>query len=474
VQLHTWNPFWDEDVELGVGFNPKEAGVEETKIIQRWETRDEACDRAIQRYRDVIETKFGTPLKETQTHIMTHMPGLPTLLHMMAADPEGKLITGFDKKERDELLKEFPKLRVWPITNQYALVDTGSNDNDVSVYSTTLYSAPVAVEGLDLGLIIVMGYRVKFANGVGEEEMVLITRKEVSGQAIAGFVAQFNKIVKKISHEVRRIQIWGEPDSPEIPKQSWTTWDQIFLEPNVAQAVRDDLFFFINNEQAFRDAEIPYKRGYLIHGPPGNGKTTICRAIATSMSFATFGFDFSNSEWENRDLSQAFRNAVAHAPAAFFLEDIDRVWEKDDGSNETKITMDHLLNCLDGIQTNDGLIVIATANNPKVIDPAILSRPGRFDAIVELKNPSFDLRKRYLKYLFRKTELGDDAFTQIAEDSDGVSMSYVKEIFILSMRSAIEHRRKVCGLDTAWAVEKVMDMFTGADNVAHREAGFGR
>lgn len=274
-----------------------EASVAEQKFIQRWESRDEARERVLTENAELIAMALeAESWGMLQSHTMAHLRAFPTLIMHMAADPEGKTMTSSTKRERDGLLKAFPELKVEPLIHRYALIDDVEKMQQ-TVYPTMVYTTPVLISGIPkIGRAVLLGYRLKYGNGGGEDESVLVTKREVGTVAPAEFVGQYYKVQNEVSHLVRKIQIWGEADSPEIPQQSWTTWDQIFLEPRAAAAVRDDLFFFINNEKAFREADIPYKRGYLIHGPPGNGKTTICRAIATSMPFASFGFDFSNSD----------------------------------------------------------------------------------------------------------------------------------------------------------------------------------
>jgi SpoVK/Ycf46/Vps4 family AAA+-type ATPase len=78
------------------------------------------------------------------------------------------------------------------------------------------------------------------------------------------------------------------------------------------------------------------------------------------------------------------------------LEDLDRAFPNP-GEMRSSISVQPLLNCLDGVATGEGIIVVATANEPAILDPAILRRPGRFDRVVHFPNPTPELRREYFR-----------------------------------------------------------------------------
>jgi len=107
--------------------------------------------------------------------------------------------------------------------------------------------------------------------------------------------------------------------------------------------------------------------------------------------------------------------------------------------------LQQLLNCLDGLDSQDGVVVVATANDPTVLDAAILRRPGRFDRVVALPAPDRELRLRY----FRKfnPHLEEEALSWAAEDSVGFSFAQLKEAYILAGQRAFERNTPVTGND---------------------------
>ena len=72
------------------------------------------------------------------------------------------------------------------------------------------------------------------------------------------------------------------------------------------------------------------------------------------------------------------------------LEDLDRALPKI-GETKSRVSLQQLLNCLDGVGTGEGIIVVATANEPTILDSAVLRRPGRFDRVIHFADPDFHL-----------------------------------------------------------------------------------
>jgi ATP-dependent 26S proteasome regulatory subunit len=110
-----------------------------------------------------------------------------------------------------------------------------------------------------------------------------------------------------------------------------------------------------------------------------------------------------------------------------------------------------LLNCLDGVGTQDGVIVVATANDPTCLDPAILKRPGRFERVVQFRNPDSDLRRQYYRRL--SSILTGDEFEIAIERTEGFSFAQLRETYILGAQSAFEHGREIGVADVIEAIE---------------------
>jgi ATP-dependent 26S proteasome regulatory subunit len=157
------------------------------------------------------------------------------------------------------------------------------------------------------------------------------------------------------------------------------------------------------------------------------------------------------------------------------MEDLDRHFSHTSMPDRLhRITMAKLLNCLDGISTAEGVIVIATANDPSKLDPAILSRPGRFDRVMELKRPSADLRNTYIQ---RHLNGNCDArvLERMIQLSDGFSFAQLRETYILAGQLAYDRSGVVTETEMLESIEQLSSAGTRskANGVYKKDVGFG-
>jgi AAA+ superfamily predicted ATPase len=218
-----------------------------------------------------------------------------------------------------------------------------------------------------------------------------------------------------------------------------TSWEDVILSDDTQRYVRDDLRAFLNSKERFRKQRLPYKRGYLFHGEPGNGKTSAIRALICEHRLPAYTIKLNAPDMSDKAFGQAMRNIREDCPAFLILEDIDRAYPKD--GERCKVSMDEMLNALDGVLDSDGLVVIATANNPEVLDPAILKRPGRFDRVIKFENPDRTLRIEY--FLRRLPEMSQKQLKEIAEVTEGFSFAQLQEVYIAAGSVAYNNETEI-------------------------------
>jgi hypothetical protein len=229
-------------------------------------------------------------------------------------------------------------------------------------------------------------------------------------------------------------------------------WDSVVLDATVRRMVRNDFEIFFQREEWFRQHNLSYRRGYLLWGSPGNGKSATIKVMAAHPHIRAFALDLSDAEEKNNDVLMVFAKAAANTPALVILEDLDRAFPTEGKrTKERTVSFQTLLNCLDGVGSQDGVIVVATANDPTCLDAAILKRPGRFDRVVQFRNPDADLRRQY--YLRLSPALAGEPFEVAIEKTEGFSFAQLRETYILGAQSAFEHGREVEVSDVIEAVE---------------------
>jgi len=196
------------------------------------------------------------------------------------------------------------------------------------------------------------------------------------------------------------------------------SFDLVVLESGLKSSLISDVDDFIASEQWYKKRSIRHKRGYLFHGLPGNGKTTLAMAIAEHLSRDIYVMNL-NALQDDGCLIRAFSNIGKNI--VLLVEDIDRAFSKRE-NKDSKISFSSLLNSFDGATCRDGIITVVTTNHLEQLDPA-LTREGRMDVKHEIKNPPDKQVKEYLE-LFYEIKISVDI-----HNSDR-SMSYVQEYCI--------------------------------------------
>lgn len=290
-------------------------------------------------------------------------------------------------------------------------------------------------------------------------------------------VEKFLKLMEKMREEILRskkeVYVTGGHNIQLTGRHSF---DNLILTDKIQRDVLDDLECWMKMEKEYKSKGIPYRRGYLFEGPPGNGKTALLRAIMYNHNFNMFSFDFSNPDISDGVLVSAFSQAARSAPSLIIMEDIDRLFVPDSGPR-ARITKSGFLNCLDGVAIYSGLVLIATANHPESLDPAIRHRPGRFDMPVYFPNPEKEQRTAFLKKLLgedRDHAVGMDVVEEVSEGCAGMSMAFLKLVYEKAAMLSIRERQKIfiCEGDLKEALLSVTEYYTKTKDRADRTTGF--
>lgn len=217
-------------------------------------------------------------------------------------------------------------------------------------------------------------------------------------------------------------------------------WDDLVLDPSVVSLLKNDFLGFWSKEAFFRERKLPFRRGALLFGPPGNGKSTAIRAMMTSRQLCAYTLRLFEPNASDLDLEGLFDEALSARPAMVIFEDLDRAFPRS-GQSKTQVSLQCLLNALDGAASGEGLYIVATANDPAALDSAILRRPGRFDRIVQFSNPTRKLRRQYFQKM--RLNLEPAALERPVADSAGFSFAMCREATILAAQYSFERKDEI-------------------------------
>jgi chaperone BCS1 len=186
----------------------------------------------------------------------------------------------------------------------------------------------------------------------------------------------------------------------------------LVLADGVLEDVLTDLREFYRSSTWYAERGIPYRRGYLLHGPPGTGKTTMVLALAGELRLSVSALSLSNRVLSDEGL----RTLVDGVPAASLLliEDVDCVFKEErDTDVQTGVTLSGLLNALDGVSSRDGRVLFMTTNHPERLDPALI-RPGRVDRKIELGHATPDQARRLFLWFYRGSGIDQAELDRLA------------------------------------------------------------
>ncbi|KAJ3137221.1 hypothetical protein HK101_003897, partial [Irineochytrium annulatum] len=190
----------------------------------------------------------------------------------------------------------------------------------------------------------------------------------------------------------------------------------VVLDDGVSDKILGDVKAFLANGGWYHDRGIPYRRGYLLYGPPGSGKTSFIQAIAGELEYNICVMNLSERGMTDDRLAHLLANAPPRS--IILLEDIDAAFVARDANEKqgfhSMVTFSGLLNALDGVAASEERLVFMTTNHVDRLDPALI-RPGRVDYKVLLDDASdHQARTMFLRFYPGEEALADEFVKAVA------------------------------------------------------------
>ena len=221
-------------------------------------------------------------------------------------------------------------------------------------------------------------------------------------------------------------------DGEGVPLQSFppVSWTDVVLSEDMRRVVNSNSIDLLGKSDLYIRMGVPLKRGLLFWGSPGCGKTLCAKMLMSQFPrsiYVTCGDLNAFAAW---GIPEIYDLARRLAPCLVVLEDLD-VLGGVDRNNRAGSSLGQLLGELDGLESNQGVVTVATTNDVSVLDEALKNRPGRFDVKLHFPNPGHDLRMQLLKLFTKSLTLAPDVdLTTLSNRMEygNLSAAHVREV----------------------------------------------
>ena len=237
-----------------------------------------------------------------------------------------------------------------------------------------------------------------------------------------------------------------------VAAQTGKTFADVAGQEEAKEAL-EEIVDFLHNPEKYRSVGAVMPKGVLLVGPPGTGKTLLAKAVAGEANVPFFSI--AGSEFVEMFVGQGaarvrdlFKQAKEKAPCIVFIDEIDTIGKKRDGSgiagnDEREQTLNQLLSEMDGFDGSSGVVILAATNRPETLDKALL-RPGRFDRRVPVELPDLQGREAILRVHAKDVMMADDIdYKAVARATSGASGAELANLINEAALRAVKCNRRI-------------------------------
>ncbi|MCY0850425.1 MAG: AAA family ATPase [Sulfuracidifex metallicus] len=241
-------------------------------------------------------------------------------------------------------------------------------------------------------------------------------------------VKLFGKSTTNFANSERAMQLQSK-NQKKMGIENKITWDDIGGYEGLKKEIKEYIELPLKYEGIAKKYGLKAPKGILLFGPPGCGKTLMMRALANDAKINFIYVNISDimSKWYGESearLKELFANARKNAPCILFFDEIDTIGVKREnhtGDSVTPRLLSLMLSEIDGMQSDDGMIIVGSTNVPQMLDKALL-RAGRFDKLLFVSPPDITARKEILNIHCKGKPLAPDVdLNKIAEMTERYS-----------------------------------------------------
>ena len=206
-------------------------------------------------------------------------------------------------------------------------------------------------------------------------------------------------------------------------------WSDLTLPKGVKEVVLSHTVTFLKHSKQLAEYGIPPRRGLLLTGKPGTGKTLLCKVLMNHSPGISCIVAHASGLQYGAYIDDVYKVAGDISPSIVILEDIDLIGQDRHASMYSRSeSLAQLLFHLDGVEECRNVVTVATTNCVDVLDEALKDRPSRFDRIVSFEPPDLEERRAYIEYLARHIPIPVTTRERLVTMSEGLTPAQIQEV----------------------------------------------
>ena len=294
-------------------------------------------------------------------------------------------------------------------------------NTDIDQRENLLMDGQILVKNGALRFIITVDINLRWRNSI------LVEGLAENKKNITEFVVGVITLAKEHNfYRGKKIEFAGRLRFIDLKNRSWET---VILDKNIKKEIKANTISFIKKKPLWEKYGISSRRGVLLAGEPGTGKTIICKALMAEANGITCINTSAYAMDADEYLTELYELAEDLHPCLVFIEDIDLIGQnREEFGYQRGNALLSLLSVLDGIEEKKEIVTVATTNCLEMLDKAISQRPSRFDRIIKLNRPGFEHRRELVGRLCKRIPCDELLQEYIAHKTEGYTPAQVQEV----------------------------------------------
>jgi len=255
---------------------------------------------------------------------------------------------------------------------------------------------------------------------------VQIETTETHRRLVKAFIRAIGDYLKK--HNFYRGKKLNYDVEISFLNAGYRDWDSVIMDSDMKKEIHLNTIGFLKNCAQLGKYGVPSRRGIILAGEPGTGKTIVCKALMSEADKITCIATSADGMMGSGCISELFSIAQDLSPSIIFIEDIDFIGQERHDFYRGTAPLISLLAEMDGIAEKTAIVTVATSNCFETLDKALSERPSRFDRVFRINRPTYQQRAELVKHISRKIPLSEDVREYIVKETNGFTPAQIQEV----------------------------------------------